>query len=355
MHSIILIGKKRSLLKSFIFERIGKQCRILEYPSLLDLYPHILTEQPLVLLFDGAEVSENELGVIEVLRRTFPPLKTLGLFPEDRRSLAAKAIVHGMDAYLLEPFYMEELERFFFNAYQNAKREIDHSVEIRMKSLALFIQGLAPEINNRLTPILASLQMLLDQKTDFMDDQEREEHFRRMQKEAVRIGRTVAELEDFAKPRRPKKNRVSLNAVVEMAITDACKNSRNQVSVEYREPIPRDQVLIDPDQISSALASMIRILKENADEETGRITFTASVTKAEGIRIIIEGKNTLSLGEEIHHAFIPLYLRNIVRFGHEIGLASAYGLIHAHGGTLNIETLSLGSRFLIILPQEETI
>ena len=64
------------------------------------------------------------------------------------------------------------------------------------------------------------------------------------------------------------------------------------------------------------------------------------------IRFTVEGHETVKLGEEAVNAFIPLYLRNIVRFGLEIGLASAYGLVQSNNGTVSVETLPRGTRFV---------
>jgi nitrogen-specific signal transduction histidine kinase len=172
-----------------------------------------------------------------------------------------------------------------------------------------------------------------------------------MEREVHRIGGAVNELEHFAKPRRPKKNKVSINSVVEKAIQAACTDSRNECPVTYQALGARDEAVLDPEQIALALAAVIRILKENADDEDGSVGVVISHFEEERFVITIEGRNTLSLGEEVHNAFVPLYLRNIVRFGHEIGVAAAYGIVGAHKGTIRIETIPQGTRFLISLPK----
>ncbi|MHC4943514.1 MAG: hypothetical protein ACYTG7_10910 [Planctomycetota bacterium] len=340
-------------MRAFLEARLEGRFKILFYESLLDLYPEILSEQPLVTFVDGKCVSENELGVFAVLRRTFPHMKILLSFPQESRSLAARSISQGADAYILEPFYTEELEQFVLQAFRNAEHEIDHSVALRMEALALFIQVLSAEVNNRLTPILASLQMLMGENKDFMNEEDLQESYGRMYEEALKIARTVDELENFAKPRKPKKNVCSLKATIDRAIAEAQQDSRNKVPVEHQYAGVRKKVLIDQEQIVRALTAVIRILKENADEKEGKIVVKSSMPGDERIEVDVEGFKTIALGEEAHQAFIPLYLRNVIRFGHEIGLAAAFGLIKAHEGSIKIETLALGTRFLISIPQEE--
>jgi signal transduction histidine kinase len=249
---------------------------------------------------------------------------------------------------------MEELEQFVLQAFRNAENEIDHSITLRMDALAQFIQGLSAEVNNKLTPILASLQMLLSDDEDLMDEEERRESYAGMREEALKIQRTVDELENFAKPRKPKKNACSLKTTIDRAIAEAMIDSRNKVPVEHRYAGVGKKAIIDQEQMVRALAAVIRILKENADEKEGKVLVASSMPGDERIEMMVEGINTVALGEEAQQAFIPLYLRNVVRFGHEIGLAAAYGLIKAHGGSVTIETLPQGTRFLVTIPQEET-
>jgi len=81
----------------------------------------------------------------------------------------------------------------------------------------------------------------------------------------------------------------------------------------------------------------------------------ATRPEPDSLDIIIEGHATISLDDSVAtRAFIPLYLRNIVLFGHEIGLASAYGLIRGHQGDIRMEPTRRGTRFLISLPQDPT-
>jgi signal transduction histidine kinase len=353
MHSFILIGEERSFLKSFLEEVLEGSCRIVCCNHLADLFPGVLTEEPVAALIDGRSVPDSELGVIGVLKNTFPHIRVLFCFPENARDLAAKTIASGADAYIMEPYYPEELRRFIRNARDDAEREMGHTLEMRMKALARFIEGLAPEINNRLTPILGTLQILMAKDRAEMDSEEMRESFRVMYEESLRIARTVSELENFAKPRRPKKNTVSLASTVKKAIQTAEEESGNAVPIENRYEATLTKVLIDGKQITTALAAVILFLKENADEDKGKVILVTETPSESTIRFTVEGQETVKLGEEVVNAFIPLYLRNIVRFGLEIGLASAYGLVQSHNGTIGIETLAQGTRFVLTIPLEK--
>lgn len=353
MHSFILIGEERSFLKSFLEEVLEGKCRIVCRNAMADLFPGVLTEEPVAVLIDGRVMTDNDLGVIGVLKNTFPHIRVLLAFPSGSRDLAARTIASGADAYIMEPYYPEELKRFIRNAREDAEREMGHSLEMRMKALARFIEGLAPEINNRLTPILGTLQILMAKDRAEMDSEEMRASFRVMYDESLRIARTVAELENFAKPRRAKRNSVSLANTVKKAIQEAEEESGNAVPIENRYEATLAKVLIDGKQITTALAAVILFLKENADEEQGRVILATENPTESMIQFTVEGIETVKLGEEVVNAFIPLYLRNIVRFGLEIGLASAYGLVQSHNGTIAAETTPKGTRFVISIPLEK--
>jgi len=299
MHTIVLIAEKHSFLAPFIEDAVGNHCRLLVYSSLLNVYPEILTEQPLLLIIDGQVVSGDDLGVIRVLKRTFPHLKSLLFFPASKKDLAARSIAMGADAYLTEPFYTDEIKHLIRNAFSSAKNEVAHSLELRMETLADFIQGLAPEINNRLTPIIGFLQILMGKNNKELTDTERMEAYNRIYAEALRIAGVVDELENFAKPRRPKKCEESFKDLVQKTLSKAALESEKNIPIETEIHVDPDKVYLDPRQMTTALSAILGFLRENADEEQGMITFMASRPDLGSLEIIIEGYETLSLEDHV--------------------------------------------------------
>lgn len=334
-------------------QSIDDPCRILEYGTFPELFPDILSEEPLVVLVDCNSISEKDLGAITILKRTFPHLRILLSFPPELRALAAKSITCGADAYILEPFFIDEVTHLIRQSYEGARNEIRQSLEMRMNALSLFIQGLAPEINNRLTPILGSLQLLMGKDGAKLGEEERKENYQCIYREAQRIAKTLNEIENFAKPRKPKKNTIALKSIVDQSISEAIKVSSTEVPIENDFHASMEKVLVDGRQVVSALSSVLSFLMENAESEEGRIVLSTHMPDASRILFTIQGYGTISLGEEANQAFIPLYLRKIVRFGHELGLASAYGLVRAHGGTIRIQSTRDGTRFHLSIPLED--
>ena len=398
MYSILVVGPKNFFPRSILDEGIGEACLVQEFAHLEDLFPMVLGEDPLVAVIDGNALDETDIGMITILRKTFPPMRILVTSTANRREILAKTIVAGADAYLLEPYFMDEAAQLIRRAFDGARREVKHTVQMRMEALSLFIQGLAPEINNRLTPVLGSLQLLLGKNGDKLNVEERRENYECIYRESLRIARILDELENFARPRKPKKNQVSLRETIDRALAEANEESANEVPIENDFQATRDRILIDPSRIIQALKAVILFLKENADEDEGRITvstftldpdtFASGLGDAEipnleavarsspaipdgregeesdgtrisgyaadagRLHITVQGHHTVILGEEAQHAFIPLYLRRVVRFGHELGLASAYGLVRAHGGELKIKSTAIGTKIHVSIPLE---
>lgn len=352
MYTVLLVGGKNFLPRSILDESIEESCKILDYPSITDLFPDILSDEPLVCIIEGKTLTETDLGVISVLRNTFPHIKILITFNHACRNLAAAAIHSGADAYVLEPYFMDEIQGFIRRFFKGALREFKQSTEMRMEALSLFIQGLAPEMNNRLTPVLGALQLLMGKNDSELDDMEKQENYACIYRESLRMAKILDELENFARPRKPKKNRVSLKKTVEKAIADSEKESKNSVPIENDYNAVLDKVLIDQRQVAYAITGIIHLLKENADEENGKVVVSTFTPESSHIHVVVEGFETVSIGEEANKAFIPLYLRKVIRFGHELGLSSSYGLIHSHNGDIKIKTTRTGSKFHIQIPLE---
>jgi len=351
MHSLVLISKNNQTVRYLMKECTELNCRVLVYSSILDLYPEILSENPVVLLIDGKSIVFNELGVIKVLKDTFPDLKVLLFFGQEKRELAAKAMTFGADAYILEPFHLDEMTAFIRNACASALKDTEFSTKMRMKALSLFIQGLAPEINNRLTPIMGALQLLMNRDEPPISEEDRKEYYKCMLNESTLIAEAVTELENFAKPRRPKKNSVSIKDTLDEAIEETVKDGNIEIPVQHDFNMSTDKsALIDQRQIKTALGALIRFLSDNADPKKGRIMVAAGALGEHSLEVAVEGFETISLGMEVENAFVPLHMKRLVQFKHELGLASAYGLIRAHEGSIKVENTPRGSRFIVNIP-----
>lgn len=354
MQTVILVtrhdtGELRALMEG----SLGGQASVVVFSSLNEIFPDILRLDPILALIDGRALADGDMGTIQSLKKTYPNLKVLLTFHIDQRDLAARALMSGVDAYILEPYYISEFSQLLKREFKTADYQSRRVLDLRMDALSAFVEGLAPEVNNPLTTIRGFLQILLAGDADKMKPEEIDEIYTLMEKESRRIGQIVLELENFSRTRRPKRLPVVIHALIERALSEALKEAKAEISVSTDLEECPEKGMLDQNQILSALKSLLGFLAAGADAEKGRILIKASRATAKGfLAVTIEGRNTVSLGQDVQRAFVPLYTRKIIKFREELGLASAYGIIRGHGGSINVTSRKDGCLFQIELPYE---
>lgn len=352
MHNVILVANSENEeLKVLMEESLGGRASVIAYHHLPEVFPDILKVEPLLALIDAKAVSEEELGVIGTLKSTYPFMRVIFIFAKNQRDLAARAVKYGADAYILEPYYLDELSQMLRSKFLSAVQQIRQSLDSRMDTLSSFVEGLAPEINNPLTTIRGFLQILLSQAPQKIDHKEMSEIYNLMEKESQRIGQIVLEMENFSRIRRPKRLPVDFTALVEKIVADTLRETDSSIKVTKDfQDIP-EACMLDSDLISSAMNSILKFLLMGTNPKKGEIELSISGSNHEGsLDIVFTGHYTRSISEDLHRVFIPLYSRKIVKFGEELGLSSAYGIIRSHGGRIRVLPEQNGCRFLIELP-----
>lgn len=354
MYTVILVASHdRDALRALLEDSLGNEVSVVVFSSLGELYPAILKLDPLLAVIEGQSLKSDEIGVISTLKKTFSTLRILLTFRIEQRDDAAHALSRGVDAYILEPFYIHEFTQMVKREFRNSIAQNKQMLDLKMDALGSFVEGLAPEVNNPLTTIRGLLQILLTGDNEAMTADEIDEIYGLMERESSRISQIVQELENFSKTRKPKRIPVNLHTLIQQAVDEAGAASPKRTPIfTDLERCPVDGKA-DFNQNVSALKSLLGFLLSGSDDEKGKIVVVARTSKAPGnISIIIEGTHTVSLGQEVHQAFVPLYTRKIIRFSDELGLASAYGIIRGQEGTISVSSLDNGTRFEIELSIE---
>ncbi len=222
MHTVILVTRQETEeIKALLEASLGSQAEIEVFPSLSDLFPDVMKLDPVLALVDGHSVQENEIGIIHVLKSTYSNLRIIFTFRLDERDKAAQALKNGVDAYILEPYYISEFSLFLQREFKSALFRSRHSLDLKMDALATFVEGFAPEINNPLTTVRGFLQILKTGNGIDMDSDELAEIYTLMEKESLRISELVTELENFACTRKPKRLPIDIHALIEQAAEEA--------------------------------------------------------------------------------------------------------------------------------------
>jgi|GEM_PF-4910287 len=358
MYTVILITQADSRsLKALLEANLDDQTSVVVSPSIATIFPDILRSDPLLALISASALQEQDLGVIQVLKKTFPHLRIILTCRPEQRDLAARALEHGADSLFFEPFFINEFSILLKKEYEKAFRQQEFLQALRLETLSSFVEGLAPEINNPLTTIRGFLQILQTQNTYKVSAQEINEIYCLLEKESRRISQVITDLELFSGSRKPHKGLIEIEALIKQVVNEMKADFEEDVGTEISMTTDfvecPSRVMADRNMCLAALKGLLGFLLAGVEEGKGMIYVkTARSPRPNYITIIIEGVNTTSIGQDVDRVFIPLFSRKIISFKEEISLGAAYGIIRAHGGKINAVPLRKGTRFSIELPSD---
>ena len=238
------------------------------------------------------------------------------------------------------------------------KRVAERSEEIRkihsqlfrsdkLASLGKLAAGVAHEINNPLTGILANSSLLLE---DLPSDDPRREDVDIIVRETIRCREIVKRLLDFARQTKPQKKLTDVNALIDnilLLVRNQTSFRNITISKDLAEGLP--QILCDIDQIQQVF---INIILNSAEAMTGGGSLsvaTAAPAGSEFLTVMIADTGP-GIPEEVRERiFDPFFTTK--EHGTGLGLSISYGIVEQHGGNITVEsTLGKGSTFTVQLP-----
>ena len=207
--------------------------------------------------------------------------------------------------------------------------------------------GVAHEINNPLTGVLAFADLL--RQKDNMDAQDRED-LELIIRETKRAREIVKGLLDFARETPQAKTQLNINDVVRQTTKLLGKREafQNVYLVEdLTEPLPA--IHADKSQLQQVLANLLLNACE-AMPDGGTLMVSTSLV---GDQIVIKVADT-GCGipqEHLDKIFEPFFTTKPVGKGTGLGLSITLGIVEQHGGTLQVESsVGKGTTFTVTLP-----
>ncbi|MCC6126075.1 MAG: cache domain-containing protein [Pirellulales bacterium] len=228
---------------------------------------------------------------------------------------------------------------------QATRQQIGRSEQLA--SVGRLAAGVAHEINNPLTGVLAFADLLREKEN--MDHQDLED-LELIIRETKRAREIVKGLLDFARETPQVKSLLNINELVRQTILllgkrDAFQNI--QIVEVLAESLPH--ILGDKNQLQQVLVN----LSLNACEAMPRGGTLMLATSSTDGRIVIEVTDTGSgiRREHLDKIFEPFFTTKPVGKGTGLGLSVSYGIIQQHGGTLEVESQEgKGTTFKVVLP-----
>jgi nitrogen-specific signal transduction histidine kinase len=221
----------------------------------------------------------------------------------------------------------------------------------KLASLGLLVSGVAHEINNPLTGIIAYVEILrMDSPAEDVDVK-----LKKVLASADRCRKIVENLLTFSRQKAPMKSLESINDIIDRAIDLRIywlRTSNIEVFKAYGE-VPA--VFVDAQQIQHVILSLL-LNAEQAINDTGRghgkIIFNTDYDKAARsveIRILDNGSGIPE--DAIPKVFDPFFTTKPVGSGTGLGLSISHGIITEHGGSIRIESEEKkGTTVVIDLP-----
>jgi PAS domain S-box-containing protein len=216
----------------------------------------------------------------------------------------------------------------------------------RLSALGQFVAGAAHEINNPLQSVVGTLGVLLRESHDpaIRDDLER------AHREAGRAGRIVRNLLAFVRTEPDGRLLVDVNDLIRSAVSVRAYElelAGIQVSQEYAPGLPL--VHGNREDIQQVIANLI----VNAQQAlAGRRGTLAIRTAADCDRVVLEiADDGPGVPPEMAgRLFEPFSTTREPGEGTGLGLSIAFGIVNAHGGSLELVPTGCGACFRVTLP-----
>jgi two-component system NtrC family sensor kinase len=228
---------------------------------------------------------------------------------------------------------------------QATRQQIGRSEQLA--SVGRLAAGVAHEINNPLTGVLAFADLLREKEN--MDAQDRED-LELIIRETKRAREIVKGLLDFARETPQVKTQVDINDLARQTLKLLGKRDAFQgifLLEELAEPLPL--VHGDKNQLQQVLVN----LSLNACEAMPRGGTLVVATSCAKDHVVIKVSDT-GCGIKKDHLdkiFEPFFTTKPVGKGTGLGLSVTYGIVQQHGGTLEVESdEGKGATFTVILP-----
>ena len=298
-------------------------------------------------------------------------------FCECRQKQTAEIIVGGVPRGFVEMVYVEEKaeldegpflkeERNLINAVarqvalvierkQAEKEKLKLHNQLlhadRLATIGMLAAGVAHELNEPLGNILGFAQ--LAKKCSGLPDSA-EHDIGKIETASLHAREIIQKLLVFARQTPPHKTHVNLNQVVQDGLyffEARCAKAGVELIRLLSEDLP--EITADPGQLNQLLVNLV-VNALQSIPGTGKITVQTRFS-GHNVYLIVKDTGTGMSKEVLDKIFVPFFTTKDVGHGTGLGLPVVYGIVTAHGGTIDVKSEpGCGTRFEIQLPAIES-
>jgi len=220
----------------------------------------------------------------------------------------------------------------------------------KLASLGLLASGIAHELNNPLTGVLTFTTLLRRKMPEGSVDAE---DLDLVIRETKRCAGIIRRLLDFAREKVPSQGDVALNPLVEEVVRLVdLPATLHRIEIENRLDPALPPVWGDADLLKQVLLNIV-VNATQAIEGEGRVVIETRRLEGETPRVEVAVSDT-GCGipqANLQRIFDPFFTTKGVGKGTGLGLSVSYGIVKAHGGSIEVESVvGEGSTFRVRLP-----
>jgi signal transduction histidine kinase len=217
----------------------------------------------------------------------------------------------------------------------------------RLAAMGTLAAGVAHEVNNPLASISSLIQMI---RANGSHDEETLEQLNMIASQIVRITRVTRDLTEFARVRPAAREPIEIRSVVDAALRlasfdKAFQHLRVQVSEGPELPL----IFGDSDQLQQVFLNLL-LNARDAMPDGGQLDITIAANDG-GVTVSVCDTGPGIDDAVSKKAFDPFFTTKPAGQGTGLGLAVCYGIVTAHGGTIDVSSNAAGGAcFFITLP-----
>jgi two-component system NtrC family sensor kinase len=229
----------------------------------------------------------------------------------------------------------------------------------KLASIGVLASGIAHELNNPLTGVLTFTSLMRKKVPEGSEDAE---DLDLVIRETKRCASIIKRLLDFAREKVPVKGFYNLNNVIEDTVRFVERPaSLQQVEITTELDSAMPQVWGDADLIKQVVLNLL----VNAQQAiTGKGSITVQSRPLAASANVLTGSTAVPVVEilvtdtgcgipqaNLQRIFDPFFTSKEVGKGTGLGLSVSYGIVKAHGGRINVESVvGAGTTFHVYLP-----
>ena len=216
--------------------------------------------------------------------------------------------------------------------------------------LDTLVGGIAHELNNKLTPVLAFAELLrneVDERLAF--------HTESIRSSATEAAKIIRQLLQFSKPIEGDSAPVDLRAVVENCLPMVKISIQDTCRIKVTQPSEPVTVIGDAGQLKQVMINLvINASHAVADEGDPEIEVIVGGNQERAELTVVDNGRGIA-AEDLQRIFDPFFTTKGPDKGSGLGLSICFSIARQHGGEITAQSEpGAGASFTLSLPREET-